>query len=334
MQVASSHRSAKGLYKSSPFSSLADIATGALGDAPRPHGVSEWTEMPVEHRSQPSTPQPDASEAMMKWNESGLSRLQSKVVSPAILVFLAIAVGMAALGCGPPRPFGPLRRPFVSRSPAPPAADPSHCSNGIAVEDPSAHPGLVEDCETLLLVRDRLAGDGRELYWSGQRSILEWRGVEVDDSEGSLRVVSLRLYSSGLEGEIPPDLGKLSHLSTLMLYENRLKGTIPPELANLSRLEWLDLDHNQLTGSIPEELGTLTNLRTFRAGANQLTGGLPASLGNLSQLWKLNLAANQLTSPIPAELGNLSNLETWTSATTSSREAFPQSWVFSKTCTI
>ena len=102
----------------------------------------------------------------MKRNESGLNRQKSKVVSPAILIVFAIVVGMTALGCGPARPSGPLRRLHILSVPRPPAADPSHCSNGIVVRDPMEHPGLVKDCETLLLIRDRL---NSSLYWSGER---------------------------------------------------------------------------------------------------------------------------------------------------------------------
>ena len=164
-----------------------------------------------------------------------VSRRNRRTIPATLFVLLMFLTASTWLGClPPPRP----------PPPTPPPADPNECSNGTAVPHPSDYFELVKDCEILLLIRDRLAGDGRNLYWSGQRPILEWRGVEVDDAAGSLRVVALRLGSFGLEGEIPAELARLTSLSVLLLYENSLTGTIPPELGELSNLEWLDLDHN------------------------------------------------------------------------------------------
>ena len=104
-------------------------------------------------------------------------RNQGRVIS-AMLVLLTIVTASTWLGCngGPPPPLPP--------------ADPSQCSNGIAVPDPLENSGLVEDCETLLRVRDRLAA-GVWLYWNDQKSILDWEGVSVGAEGRSLRVTGL-----------------------------------------------------------------------------------------------------------------------------------------------
>ena len=69
-------------------------------------------------------------------------------------------------------------------------ADPSECSNGIAVPDPADNPGLVSDCAVLLGVKDALAG-GDWLTWSSEVPIAEWRFVTVGGSPS--RVHELRL---------------------------------------------------------------------------------------------------------------------------------------------
>ena len=92
---------------------------------------------------------------------------------------------------------------------------------------------------------------------------------------------------------------------------NRLSGEIPPELGRLSRLTTLALDSNRLSGGIPPEFGSLSNLATLRLGGNQLTGGIPPELGGLSNLESLSLTDNRLGGKIPPELGNLSNLNSF-----------------------
>ena len=57
-----------------------------------------------------------------------------------------------------------------------------------------------------------------------------------------------------MTGEIPPELGDLSNLTSLYLAYNQLTGEIPLELGGLSNLTLLILVDNQLTGCIPEGL--------------------------------------------------------------------------------
>ena len=152
----------------------------------------------------------------------------------------------------------------------PVVAEPNPCANGIVVSEPQDHPGLVADCEVLLGLRDRLAGD-RGLNWSADLPINQWDGIAVGDSG----VKTLELGDSELTGVVPPELGDLSQLEWLSLYDNRLTGVIPPELGRLSQLEWLDLGGNMLIGSIPSELGRLSRLEWLDLSGNVLIGPIP-----------------------------------------------------------
>ena len=192
-----------------------------------------------------------------------------------------------------------------ARGPAGPV-DVAGCAAGAAVPAVAADPGLVRDCETLLAIRDVLAG-GAALDWSADRPITEWEGVELGGVPP--RVSSLQLAGRGLSGVIPPELGRLAELQALLLSANYLSGRIPPELGSLTQLSALRLVQNYLHGIIPPELGELANLQALDLGFNQLTGAIPTELGQLANLKHLGLAANQLTGPIPAELGQLANLE-------------------------
>ena len=176
------------------------------------------------------------------------------------------------------------------------------CSSGTAVENPDANPGLVADCDALLAARDTLKGDGI-LNWSAEVAIWEWFGVTVEGSPK--RVTKLEIGRSTLNGQVAPELGRLSKLSVLSLSDNRLSGEIPSELGGLTNLEELSLSENRLTGAIPSSLGNLTALERLSLSDNRLSGEIPSQLGSLVNLDHLYLAENQLSGMIPTELGSL-----------------------------
>ena len=142
--------------------------------------------------------------------------------------------------------------------------------------------------------------------WLTDKPLGEWYRVTVD-SVG--RVTELSLYSNGLIGPIPPEVGHLASLVTLSLSGNGLTGPIPPEVGNLASLVTLSLSRNGLTGPIPPELGNLPELRYLGLSRNGLTGPVPPELGNLSELRNLELIGNGLTGPLPRELVTLPALE-------------------------
>lgn len=162
--------------------------------------------------------------------------------------------------------------------------------------------------------------------WLSDAPLNTWYGVRANE-QGAVSYI--QLYTNGLFGAIPPELGTLANLRFLGLYGNaltgviprglgnlanleqlrlgynRLSGAIPPELGNLAKLEWLSLERNHLEGPLPPELGDLANLRRLYLAANSLSGMIPPELGKLNRLWRLDLASNTFSGVIPPELGNL-----------------------------
>ena len=116
---------------------------------------------------------------------------------------------------------------------------------------PPTSPALFDDCTVLLAVKETLAGDA-SLNWHAEIPVGSWEGVTVGGPRG--RVAELVLYRKGLNGRIPPELGRLDGLIDLNLAANHLTGTIPRELVQLSKLESLWLRENRLTGPVPPEL--------------------------------------------------------------------------------
>jgi len=143
--------------------------------------------------------------------------------------------------------------------------------------------------------------------WLTAAPLGDWHGVTTD-SRG--RVTELELTENNLTGEIPPELGDLTALTTLDFFRNHLTGEIPSELRSLTNLRRLHLNGNGLTGGIPPELGELRDVRMLAFGWNDLTGEIPPELGRLASLGSLDLRHNSLTGEIPPELGDLANLGT------------------------
>ena len=96
--------------------------------------------------------------------------------------------------------------------------------------------------------------------------------------------------------------------TTELYLSSGLNGEIPPEIGNLINLERLNLSYNQLTGPIPSEIGNLTNLIDLNLSYNQLTGSIPHSLGNLTNVTRLFINDNQLSGEIPEVICDLPNL--------------------------
>ncbi len=154
------------------------------------------------------------------------------------------------------------------------------CSISATVPASDEPPPLLQDCETLLNVRDALGVTTVPLNWSYEVPVTGWDGVTINWSP--LRVSGLELHSRGLIGPIPPELGNLTGLRELDLSYNDLSGPIPPYLGNLTGLTELDLSYNDLSGPIPPDLGNLTGLANLNLSGNSLTGCV---LAELHEMW-------------------------------------------------
>ena len=227
------------------------------------------------------------------------------------------------------------------------------CGNDTAVPNHASNPGLVRDCNILLIVGGVLQGT-QTLDWSAGGDIHGWEGITIEGNpervtridirnknlDGAIpsdpaslypmvgldELVEIALNENDLTGPIPAQLSVLPKLEGIYAINNDLSGNLPAGLGNAPKLEEIYLNGNDLDGNIPAELGNISTLREIDLSGNLLDGAIPPALGNLSNLTELFLNSNNLTGNIPAQLGNLSNLVDLPSITTTSTAASPLSW--------
>ncbi|KAI4965177.1 hypothetical protein ZWY2020_055278 [Hordeum vulgare] len=119
---------------------------------------------------------------------------------------------------------------------------------------------------------------------------------------------------NNLEGQIPPEFGRLTNLRYMSFANNRMTGPIPDSIGYLSNLTTIDFYGNGLTGSVPISFGNLLNLRRIWLDGNQLSGNLDfmSAFSNCRSLNTISMANNTFTGSLPAYIGNLSTvLETF-----------------------
>ena len=130
---------------------------------------------------------------------------------------------------------------------------------------PRGNPGLLEDREHLLALRDVFRAEP-PLDWEAATPTSHWEGVTLGGTPP--RVQGLNLSNRGLAGEIWGYLGDLTELRYLSLDGNVLTGMLPSKMQFLNQLQLLQLKGNQLEGCLAPGL--------WRATEHDLTSlGLP-----------------------------------------------------------
>lgn len=209
--------------------------------------VGEWAGLPLLFDHETGVAHPIAGLA-----ETGNSYIPLHVVSPGSPPWATAEP--AATPAAAPAPT-PTPTPTLTPTPTTPVRVAS-CTSGVAVPNPATNEQLVGECEHLLALRDTLAGTGT-LNWSAARDMASWTGVTVEGTPG--RVAKLDLANSGLTGELPGLLGRLTSLTELRLDGNALTGRIPSKVVRLTRLTDAYLAGNSLTGCVPPPLRAVAN---------------------------------------------------------------------------
>ncbi|KAD6454696.1 hypothetical protein E3N88_09402 [Mikania micrantha] len=155
-----------------------------------------------------------------------------------------------------------------------------------------------------------------EIQFTTKNNHLTYKGNILDYMSG------LDLSSNKLTGEIPQELGMLTHILALNLSHNKLSGPIPVSFSNLSQIESLDLSSNSLSGKVPSELIQLTNLGVFDVSYNNLSGRLLEQKAQFGTFGKESYEGNPLLCGPPLE----SNCTTTPQLSESSTKKDTEKW--------
>ena len=141
---------------------------------------------------------------------------------------VVVKPGRAAIVYSIPTPASPARTPSTTGAVDAPTA--TVAPRPTATTAPPADSGSAEtDREALVALYNATGGENWSISanWLSDAPLDEWEGVRTNDDG---RVTELDLFSNGLSGEIPAELGSLSNLTHLYLRQNDLSGCIPSSL--------------------------------------------------------------------------------------------------------
>mmetsp|Transcript_53688 Transcript_53688/g.160735 ORF Transcript_53688/g.160735 Transcript_53688/m.160735 type:complete len:556 (-) Transcript_53688:134-1801(-) len=126
----------------------------------------------------------------------------------------------------------------------------------------------------------------------------------IDAAHGTL--VNLQISSNAFDGPFPKQVFELKKLQTLLAtFNNNIVGELPTEIGHLTHLRKLDLSFNSFEGSIPKEIGKLDLLQVLILEENNFTGQIPSEMNKLVSLKYLSIGnqgtnSGQLTGPLPS----------------------------------
>eukprot|EP00878_Enallax_costatus_P012841 GHUV01013409.1.p1 GENE.GHUV01013409.1~~GHUV01013409.1.p1 ORF type:complete len:602 (+),score=76.08 GHUV01013409.1:316-2121(+) len=176
----------------------------------------------------------------------------------------------------------------------------------------------LHDCglTVLNLEANNLSGEMRDKQWTGLDNlrVINFANSWIEGTiPSTLRrmhnLTRINLSNSYMYGTIPEWMGELQHLELLNLgtmagsgYTTGLNGPIPSQLGKLQKLKELILESNYLSGTLPPQLcegGDNNSLLLMNLRANSLEGSASV-LEGCGSLVQLDISSNNFSGPLPA----------------------------------
>ncbi|XVF60083.1 hypothetical protein PTKIN_Ptkin08bG0015000 [Pterospermum kingtungense] len=149
----------------------------------------------------------------------------------------------------------------------------------------------------IALCHNKLSGKLPDLSSLTRLRVLDLRENQLDSKLPVMPqgLVTVLLAKNLFSGEIPPQIGLLSHLQHLDLSFNHLSGTPPSALFDLPSISFLNLASNMLSGSLSEHLTCGSKVGFVDISGNKLVGELPSCLDNKSDKRVVKFGGNCLS---------------------------------------
>ncbi|KAH1038969.1 hypothetical protein J1N35_040712 [Gossypium stocksii] len=134
----------------------------------------------------------------------------------------------------------------------------------------------------IALCHNKLSGELPDFSSLTRLRVLDVRENQFDSQLPVMPrgLVTALLGKNLFSGEIPAQVGILTHLQHLDLSFNHLSGTPPSTLFDLPNISYLNLASNMLSGSLPEQITCGSKLGFVDISSNKLVGKLPSCLDN------------------------------------------------------
>jgi hypothetical protein len=160
------------------------------------------------------------------------------------------------------------------------------------------------DSLVMVKVYESLKLEESRVEWNLSRPD-SWMGVEFDTIKNVAYVSGLNVttiwISPALKPQLPPEIGQLSHLSSLKMYYCDFSGCLPGELFDCP-LEKLCIYSNQNRDTeeiLPDEIRNVSGTLKILDIQKTYLRTLPEGVGELKNLEKLILSENRLTGKVP-----------------------------------
>ncbi|TYI30443.1 hypothetical protein ES332_A05G388000v1 [Gossypium tomentosum] len=149
----------------------------------------------------------------------------------------------------------------------------------------------------IALCHNKLSGELPDFSSLTRLRVLDVRENQFDSQLPVMPrgLVTALLGKNLFSGEIPAQVGILTHLQHLDLSFNHLSGTPPFALFDLPNISYLNLASNMLSGSLPEQITCGSKLGFVDISSNKLVGKLPFCLDNTSDKRAVKCGGNCLS---------------------------------------
>ena len=162
--------------------------------------------------------------------------------------------------------------------------------------------------DALIAIYNALDGDNWENNenWCTDKPLNEWYGVGMDG--GHVVSIDGALNYNNANGDIPAELGDLTHLQRLQLYGAQGITSLPKEIGKLDRVWAMSIYGSSIT-SLPDEIGDMRYLSSLYLSGMPIKT-LPKGLANSLNLTVLGIYDTQLeTLPDEFALAKLKTLD-------------------------